>query len=229
MSLTSVPGLYSDLDVDRGKYEGGFKVWESTADLINFVTKDHTIIDGLLHESKPLNVLEIGAGSALPSMALLSRLVGDSQLNGTYQFDIQDYNWQVLASLSLLNFSVNFPLDFVEALLTTKSLRFFYGHWMDFESRTKYNLIMMSEVIYNSDDYAFLHNLLERSLDGDGYIVLATKNTYFGLSGDLQSWIEFVDEQKIFCLHRLCKISSTNIPRSLVIFKFINNSIDFNF
>lgn len=217
LSLVSVPGLYSDLDLVKGTYEGGFKVWESTRDLVKFLTEDQTIISELLHRNSKFRCLELGAGASLPTLALISRLLLDPEFTSAYRFHLQDYNWQVLASLTLLNFAANLPSDYLSALLDTKSLRFFHGDWSKFDSHSKYNLIIMSEVIYNFDNYESLHNLLEKHLKSRGYIVIATKDTYFGLSGSLYSWLDFVDTKGVFRATRVIKVSKYNIPRSILI------------
>lgn len=222
MSLVSVPGLYSDLDLEKGKYEGGFKVWESTPDLIRFISEDNSVMEELLHrQSNKLKALELGAGASLPSLALLNRLIEDSRFKSEYRIHVQDYNWEVLASSSLLNFAVNLPLNYFQALIETKCLRFFYGDWKDFRSQStyRYDLITMSEVLYNSDNYESLFNLLNKHLKRNGYIVIATKNTYFGLSGGLYSWLDFLDTKGVFRLNKLIHISANNIPRSILVLK----------
>jgi hypothetical protein len=222
LSLVSVPGLYSDLDLEKGKYEGGFKVWESTRDLVNFIHEDKSIIEELLHrQSRKFKVLEIGAGASLPTLALLNRLIEDEVFTSDYRIHCQDYNWQVLASLTLLNFATNLPQNYFQALIESKWLRFFYGDWKDFrtQSNYKYDLIMMSEVLYNSENYDSLFNLLDRHLKHNGYIVIATKNTYFGLSGGLYSWLDYLDAKNVFRMCKLIHVSASNIPRSIVIMK----------
>lgn len=220
LNLKSVPGLNSRLDLDKGKYEGGFKVWECTNDLVNFLIKDDRYVGQLLHQDKGLRVLELGSGAALPSLALIGRLINDPIFQTNYKFHIQDYNWQVLASLSLMNFAVNLPQDYLRVLLDTRCLRYFYGDWRHFRvSKARYNLIIMSEVIYNSESYCPLHDLLVDHLDADGYIIIATKDTYFGLTGGLYSWVEYVDSRGLLTPCKIIQISNTNIPRSILIMK----------
>lgn len=45
-SLDSVPGVSSGSDVIDGIYEGGFKVWECTHDLINLIERETDIVSG---------------------------------------------------------------------------------------------------------------------------------------------------------------------------------------
>lgn len=233
LNLVSVPGLYSNLDVDKGKYEGGFKVWESTHDLVKFITENQDIMNELIHSDEDeqyvpgneIKTLELGAGASLPSLALLNRLMADQSLKRKYRVHVQDYNWQVLISLTFINFVVNLPSDYLEALITTKWLRFFSGDWKDFRrnSTYKYNLIMMSEVLYDSENYESLHELVDKHLDTNGYIVIATKDTYFGLTGDLYSWLDYLSNRNQFMVVRTIKISAT-IPRSILIMKRLMTS-----
>lgn len=221
LNLNSVPGLNSKLDLDKGKYEGGFKVWESTNDLVDFLIKDDIFIGQLLRRDDNLRVLELGAGAALPSLALIGRLIKDLDFQSNYTFHIQDYNWQVLISLTLMNFAANLPEDFLKALIDTRCLRYFYGDWKHFKknSKTKYELIMMSEAIYNSDSYGPLYELLVNHLKPDGYVVIATKDTYFGLSGGLYSWIEYLEVKRHLVPCKIVQTSTTNIPRSILILR----------
>lgn len=225
LSLVSVPGLYSDLDLENGKYEGGFKVWEGTSDLVKFLTRDQHIMKELFHRKKTLKILELGAGAGLASLAMLSRLISDQDFNSNYRIHLQDYNWQVLASLTLINFAVNLPENYLKALIETNCLRFFYGDWKSFRNKTdyKYDLIMMSEAIYNFDNYDPLHDLLNRHLKRNGYIVIATKDTYFGLSGGLYSWLDYVATRNTFTPCKVIKIPRTSIPRSILILRRMEN------
>lgn len=218
MNLVSVPGLYSDIDIQNGKYEGGFKVWECASDLVKFISED-SLIPKLLHRKnlRKFYSLELGAGASLPSLTLLSRIIGDDDFKHRFRVHVQDYNWQVLASLTLMNFSFNLPLDYLEALLKTNSLRFFYGHWKDHKSSFKYDLIMMSEVIYNAENFEALYLLLVRNLKKSGCVVIATKNTYFGLSGGLDLWLEFVESRGEFRIVGLLQVTTVNVPRSILI------------
>lgn len=218
LNLVSVPGLYSDIDIQKGKYEGGFKVWECSGDLIKFISEDR-LVHELLHRknSRKFKALELGAGSSLPSITLLSRIIGDEDFNLPYRIHVQDYNWQVLASLTLINFAINLPLDYLEALIRTNSLRFYHGPWKNWQGHSRYDLIMMSEVIYNAESFESLHTLLANSLKKSGYVVIATKNTYFGLTGGLGPWINFIKSKDRFQVVDLLPVTTLNVPRSILI------------
>jgi hypothetical protein len=228
MGLVRVPGLYADLDLVSGKYEGGFKVWEGSCDLVKFLNEDQDIMINLMDRESTLKVLELGAGSGLATLALIGRLVDDIHFKSEYRIHLQDYNWEVLSSLTLINFAINLPRNYIEALITSRSLKFFFGDWSEFRknSNYKYDLIMMSEALYNSNSYEALHELLNRHLDNNGYVVIATKDTYFGLSGGLYSWLEFLETKGLFTPYRLIKVTTTNIPRSILILSRIDRSLN---
>lgn len=45
-SIESIPGLSSASDLEPSKYEGGFKVWESTKDLLELLYEDPSLVRG---------------------------------------------------------------------------------------------------------------------------------------------------------------------------------------
>ncbi|ORX55620.1 hypothetical protein DM01DRAFT_1285960 [Hesseltinella vesiculosa] len=86
--------LTGNSDLIRGVYEGGFKTWECSLDLVAFLAQ--------LPEDQRQNktVLELGCGSALPSLYLLQSHQGN-------QVDVQDYNSQVLHLITVPNILLN--------------------------------------------------------------------------------------------------------------------------
>lgn len=213
-----IVGLKSDSDIITGKYEGGFKIWESTYDLIGFINDNKAIIDSLIAQEDKIRVLELGAGAALASIALCKRLMHSTGCD-KHRIHIQDYNWQVLSSLSLINLGLNTSIDFVRRAINKKTIRLFSGDWKSFSYKHKYHLIMMSEVLYNRSFYESLHSILDTQLKEDGYIVIATKNTYFGLSGSLYDWLEFVKKMDSFRVQEVIKVNQINIPRSILVLR----------
>jgi len=87
-------------DLTTGVYEGGFKTWECALDLASFVSQ---ISLSISHED--WHIIELGAGSAIPSLAVLSRLVqeiGDTPTQ-KFHFSICDYNEDVLRLVTAPN------------------------------------------------------------------------------------------------------------------------------
>lgn len=224
LGLVSVPGLYSDLDLEKGKYEGGFKVWECTKDLVKYLVEDLELMPAILNRQTEFFALELGAGASLPTIALISRMLQVSQFRARYAFHIQDYNWEVLASLALIDFTANLPSNYVEALLETRCLKFFYGDWKDFRSERKYDLIMASEIIYNLENYSALHDILAGYTAEEGYVIIATKNVYFGLSGSLYAWLDYIISKAVFVVLKNISVKIKNIPRSILILKKLANN-----
>ncbi|KAI9256580.1 hypothetical protein BDA99DRAFT_516823 [Phascolomyces articulosus] len=93
--------LNSNSDLIRGVYEGGFKTWECSLDLVEYLSQ--------LPKDQVTNkhVLELGCGSALPSLLLLAE---DSR----NQVDVQDYNDQVIRYITIPNILLNTVLTIQE-------------------------------------------------------------------------------------------------------------------
>ncbi|KAK7719740.1 hypothetical protein SLS64_001920 [Diaporthe eres] len=101
------PGLGAH-DVKTGIYEGGFKSWESSVDLVKVLAaKD---VPGSL-ASAPFHIIELGCGTALPSLALfqwalLSRIQtakGSQKDQIPLILTLADYNPSVLQLVTMPN------------------------------------------------------------------------------------------------------------------------------
>ncbi|KAI8089868.1 uncharacterized protein BX664DRAFT_263543 [Halteromyces radiatus] len=88
--------LTGNSDLVRGVYEGGFKTWECSVDLVQWLST--------LQDIEGKRILEIGCGSALPSLYLLARYQ-------EVQVDVQDYNDQVIRLITLPNILLNTVLS----------------------------------------------------------------------------------------------------------------------
>ncbi|KAG0313283.1 hypothetical protein BGZ97_010328, partial [Linnemannia gamsii] len=80
-------------DLVKGVYEGGLKTWECALDLVAYLADQKHNYDGQ-------KVLELGCGSALPGIYVLTQ-------SNTVQVDFQDYNDQVLKFVTLPNVLLN--------------------------------------------------------------------------------------------------------------------------
>lgn len=82
-------------DLRSGIYEGGFKTWECAVDLGGFVARE-----GETEGDGELRVVELGAGSAVPSLVLLDgvlrRRLRVGKGTGKVKFTLCDYNEDVL-------------------------------------------------------------------------------------------------------------------------------------
>ncbi|CAN8099374.1 unnamed protein product [Discula destructiva] len=100
------PGLGSH-DVKTGIYEGGFKSWESSVDLVKVLAaEDFAASLG----QGPVRIMELGCGTALPSLALFqwsltNRTQSQQELKDPAPFNLvlADYNPTVLQLVTLPN------------------------------------------------------------------------------------------------------------------------------
>ncbi|KAF9331457.1 Histidine protein methyltransferase 1 [Podila minutissima] len=96
---TSGPGgvemlaLAGKSDLVKGVYEGGLKTWECALDLVAYLAENKESYDGK-------KVLELGCGSALPGIYILTQ-------SSSVKVDLQDYNDQVLKLVTLPNVLLN--------------------------------------------------------------------------------------------------------------------------
>ncbi|KAF9202109.1 hypothetical protein BGZ49_007686 [Haplosporangium sp. Z 27] len=80
-------------DLVKGVYEGGLKTWECALDLVAYLAEQKENYDGK-------KVLELGCGSALPGIYVLTQ-------SSSVKVDLQDYNDQVLKLVTLPNVLLN--------------------------------------------------------------------------------------------------------------------------
>ncbi|PSR97542.1 hypothetical protein BD289DRAFT_458936 [Coniella lustricola] len=101
-------------DVKTGIYEGGFKSWESSVDLVKVLAAENVPRST---SKGPVRFIELGCGTALPSLALFQWTAedraqgqaGSSQLN-TLSLTLADYNPSVLRLVTLPNFLLAWAL-----------------------------------------------------------------------------------------------------------------------
>ncbi|KAK2706530.1 hypothetical protein QYM36_016531 [Artemia franciscana] len=137
-------------DLVNGIYEGGFKVWECTLDLLLFLEKC-----GDLKNSS--QVLDLGCGAGLLGIFALSK--GCS-------IYFQDYNIDVLQLWTVPNVKLNMPSSL-------NKCRYFSGSWKDFsermcEEKQKFDVILTSETIYNPSYYGSLVDCIKNTMKEDG-------------------------------------------------------------
>ncbi|KPM39966.1 hypothetical protein AK830_g6590 [Neonectria ditissima] len=94
-------------DVKTGVYEGGFKSWESSVDLVKVLTANDCV-SALLQA--PVRVIELGCGTALPSVALFQWAMALSSERRPLSLVLADYNPTVLQLVTLPNFILAWAL-----------------------------------------------------------------------------------------------------------------------
>lgn len=124
-AATSTDNLLGGLatgDLSTGIYEGGFKTWECAVDLAGFVAPRAHSMDRM----SEWHVIELGAGSAIPSLVLLQRLLRarigaagilQEQDRGgrKLRFTLCDYNEDVLRLCTAVNVFLTVLLNSTKA------------------------------------------------------------------------------------------------------------------
>ena len=88
----SVPGIGGSSDLIPGKYEGGFKVWESTGDLVQWISENAA-------DLKNKVILDLGCGAGLVGIACL--------LAGAARVTFHDFNQAVIEFFTKANVRLN--------------------------------------------------------------------------------------------------------------------------
>ncbi|KAM0339485.1 hypothetical protein ACHAPU_010932 [Fusarium lateritium] len=95
-------------DVKTGVYEGGFKSWESSVDLVKVLAANKAIS---ALEQKPFRVMELGCGTALPSLAVFHWALTSTSEKKPLSLIMADYNPSVLQLVTLPNFILSWALN----------------------------------------------------------------------------------------------------------------------
>ncbi|GES56979.1 histidine protein methyltransferase 1 [Aspergillus terreus] len=87
-------------DIKPNFYEGGFKTWECALDLAKLVAAEGVASDS----AQDMHIIELGAGTAVPSLALFAQLLARPEPSGRKtHFTFADYNSAVLRLVTLPN------------------------------------------------------------------------------------------------------------------------------
>ncbi|KAH9212395.1 hypothetical protein DL95DRAFT_304286 [Leptodontidium sp. 2 PMI_412] len=208
-------------DVKTGVYEGGFKSWESSVDVVKVLhgRKEDVGFSG--------KVLELGCGTALPSLAVLQWLLEDPNSTGALNLGLADYNPTVLQLVTLPNILLSWAqvtrndsweaegeLDLDEEVIKEflasleshhVRLSFFSGAWSpefvglvkeDMSSLASRLTIVGAETIYSPaalKSFAeTLMSLLGSMPDDERTSLVAAKKVYFGVGGSMEDFCEMV-------------------------------------
>ncbi|PHH92221.1 hypothetical protein CDD83_8332 [Cordyceps sp. RAO-2017] len=101
--------VLGDHDVKTGVYEGGFKSWESSVDLVKVLASEGYPSSC---RGRPVRVIELGCGTALPSLAMFQWVLARERPPNAQpiSFTLADYNPSVLQLVTLPNFLLAWAL-----------------------------------------------------------------------------------------------------------------------
>ncbi|KAL7684179.1 putative calcium binding protein [Plasmopara halstedii] len=191
MHTGAISCILTKSDVQKGVYEGGFKLWECAIDLVQFV-------ESQLREGKiviPHSVLELGCGHGLPGIHALQR--------GAQRVVFSDYNKEVLELTTCPNVSKNISEYYSKA-------EFYAGAWSSMSNYMKYiekqsddqmqfDLILTAETIYTEEVAIELYETIKRHLrrSKDARALVAAKKYYFGTNGSVQHFVNLVKADNV--------------------------------
>lgn len=79
----------------------------------------------------------------------------------------------------------------------------------------RFDVILTAETIYDSTSYPHLHDIIDATLSSVGVAFIAAKQCYFGVGGDIYTFIEYVKQRgKFNIIDRWC--SDSDIPRRIL-------------
>ncbi|RLN92216.1 hypothetical protein BBJ28_00003242 [Nothophytophthora sp. Chile5] len=203
----AISSILTTSDLQTGVYEGGFKLWECSVDLVTFVEAALRREPGA---KMPAAVLELGCGHGLPGIHALQR--------GAERVVFMDYNKEVLELTTCPNVLRNVRGDMQLSAKTS----FYAGAWgsvsdymQQVEQQPKedmlFDLILTAETIYTEaypggalallladcciDCSLALPQTIKRHLRRSpaSRALVAAKKYYFGTGGSVQHFVGLVE------------------------------------
>ena len=210
-------------DLIAGKYEGGFKLWECSFDVIQYLIEQSSS-GSTVGELPPTSsneknsylkdkvVLECGCGHGLPGLFAIHQ--------GAQRVDFQDYNSEVISSLTMMNVVLTGEQRAIESSV------FYSGDWQllmtsDGEidggengvnksensggkrsssvavPKQSYDLILTSDTLYHTSSHDKLYRFMKHVLKPDGEILVAAKRYYFGCGGGVHDFKMLVERDGV--------------------------------
>ena len=181
MSLLS-RGVPHESDLVPGSYGGGYKVWECSLDLVEYVLalppSDFIKSVSPRMQSDGVKILELGCGHGLPGLASFVHLNGES----LYLADLND---GVLEDVTWPNILLNCTHE------RSQNIQCLSGDWLRLPERLMreegsrpFDVILSAETLYTQENCRHILYILKECLSENGGIaLLANKRYYFGVGG----------------------------------------------
>lgn len=224
--------LTNESDLKKNVYEGGFKVWEGSFDLIDELTNQNIDL------TQSHLILEIGSGTSLPSSYILGQRIRLGQYSNPLTLVLSDFNYDVLRLVTVPNIIINWylathdPTDQIR--LTSEvldqfsddlkkyniSLHLVEGSWCDefltLIGQFDLSLILTAETIYSLDSLPILTKILIQSVTKAPHVqaLIAAKNYYFGVGGSVIEFTNYIKHNSTLKLdvHEV----NSHLKRSLI-------------
>ena len=201
------PLLEAKSDLVPGVYEGGFKIWECTYDLLSYLQENS--VASCLPKAR---VLDLGCGAGLTG--IFCALLGATSVT------FQDYNADVINGVTIPNYCAN---NRNQNKLKCKP-NFFSGPWNKFcdsikQYQNSYDLILTSETIYNTSHYETIIDIFDFCLSPSGVILLAAKVNYFGVGGGLRQFEDSLNSrnnQRPRWSYKTVKVHGDHVKREVL-------------
>lgn len=231
-------------DLQKNVYEGGFKSWECSYDLIDKLEKIES-------NFSQVSILDMGCGTGLPSSYLLLNFFKNGITSK--RIILTDFNYDVLRLVTVPNLLLNWlslkdphivdefiqrqkfnlddheikiTIDLIDAFIMDLSnslieLAFISGSWgHQFNQLVGLNtidLLLSSETIYSQETLPIIAESIIQLVNNGGRIILAAKNIYFGVGGSIIEFLNYFDKIKPTNFkYSVEEINDSQLKRSLV-------------
>jgi protein-histidine N-methyltransferase len=229
-------GDLGDHDIRRRIYEGGLKSWECSIDLATYLSDTITDI--------PSKTLELGCGSALPSLMLFRKMLEEKKGG---MLVLADYNLDVLKLVTLPNLILVWGVykgliqgeekgDFdAHELFSAETFEgelkeigievvFMEGAWGGDMNQLlgetveggKFDLVLGSETIYEPETAGRFTDVVLEALVENGKALIAAKKIYFGVGGGVDDFVKDVEGRGSYSCQMVRDFKSAGVNREIV-------------